>query len=55
MSDANGEFVLFFDDVSAMGQAATIEATAPLFAGPVDVQVTLQRGTTVSIPIVMTP
>lgn len=53
LSDANGEFVLFFDDVSGMGQAATIQATHPLRPSPVDVQVTLQRGATVSTQIVM--
>jgi hypothetical protein len=53
LTDANGEFVLFFHDVNGMGQAATIRATHPLRAGPVDVQVTLQRATTVSIQIVM--
>jgi hypothetical protein len=55
LSDANGEFVLFFDDVGGMGQAATIRATHPLIAGPVDVSVTLQRGTSVSTRIIMTP
>jgi len=55
LSDVNGEFVLFFDDVSGMGQAATIRATYPLYPAPVDVQVTLQRGTTVSIQMVMAP
>jgi hypothetical protein len=54
-SDANGEFVLFFDDVSGMGQPATISATHPLYPSPVLVPVTLQRGTTVSIQMVMTP
>jgi hypothetical protein len=55
LTDANGEFVLFFDDVGGMGQAATIRATHPLFPGPVDVPVTLQRGITVSTQIIMTP
>ena len=55
LSDANGEFVLFFDDVGGMGQAATIRAMHPLFPGPVNVPVTLQRGITVSTRIIMTP
>jgi hypothetical protein len=56
-SAANGDFVLFFDDVSGEGggQLATIEATHPLYPNPVDVQVKLQRATTVSIQMVMTP
>jgi hypothetical protein len=55
LSDADGEFVLFFDDVDGLGQAATIRATAPQQVAPVDVSVTLVRGTTVSIQMVMTP
>jgi hypothetical protein len=55
VSDVNGEFVLFFTDVDGLGQSATIRATHPLQAGSVDVPVTLVRGTTVSIVIVMTP
>lgn len=55
LSDANGEFVLFFDDVGGMGQAATIQATHPLYPGPVDVTVTLQQATTVSIQMIMSP
>jgi hypothetical protein len=53
VTDASGEFVLFFGDVNVLGQAATIRATHPLQAGQTDVQVTLKRGTTVSIQIVM--
>ncbi len=55
LSDASGEFVLFFDDVSDLGQPATIRASHPLQAGSVDVPVTLRLGTTVSIQMVMTP
>jgi hypothetical protein len=52
-TDSDGEFVLFFDDVKVLGQAATIRATHPLQAGHTDVQLKLKRGTTVSIQIVM--
>jgi hypothetical protein len=52
-SDATGEFVLFFHDVGARGQAATIRAAHPLLAEHLDVQVTLQRGVTVSTRIVL--
>jgi hypothetical protein len=61
LSDDAGEFVLSFEDVPLFdgagdpGQAATISATHPLKSGSVDVQVTLLRGTTVSIQMVMTP
>ncbi len=55
ISDANGEFVLFFDDVGGLGKAATIRAGHGLQVGSVDVPVTLQRGTTVSIQMVLTP
>ncbi|HEX3151511.1 MAG TPA: hypothetical protein VHR66_25765 [Gemmataceae bacterium] len=53
-SDANGEFVLFFDDVSGMGQSATIKATS---SGRPDVTmpIALQRGRSVSTLIVMAP
>jgi hypothetical protein len=54
-SDANGEFVLFFGDVGGMGQQTTIRATDPNAPAPVDIPVTLQRGTTVSIQMIMTP
>ncbi len=55
VSDVDGEFVLFFDDVGVTGQAATIQATHPHFSNTVDVPVTLQRGTTVSIRMIMSP
>lgn len=53
VTDENGEFALFFNNVSGMGQAVTIQATHPLRPQPVQLQVTLQRGATVSIQIVM--
>jgi hypothetical protein len=53
LTDENGEFALFFNNVSGMGQAVTIQATYPLRPQPVQLQVTLQRGATVSIQIVM--
>jgi len=53
LTDANGEFVLIFNNLSGMDQAVTIQATYPLQPQPVQLQVTLQRGATVSIQIVM--
>jgi hypothetical protein len=53
-SDANGEFVLFFDDVSGMGQAATFRASSPGRAD-VSVAISLQRGSSVSTTILMAP
>jgi hypothetical protein len=55
LSDAAGEFVLFFDDVVGLGQAASIRASHPLIAGSVDVPVIIQRATTVAIQMVLTP
>jgi hypothetical protein len=55
LSDAFGESVLYFDDVGGMGQKTTIRATHPSAPAPLDVPVTLQRGTTVSILMILTP
>jgi hypothetical protein len=52
-TDDNGEFVLFFDDVSGLGQAATIRATSAAHPAPVDVPVRLVRGATVAVSIVL--
>ena len=54
-TDANGEFVLFFSDWSALAATETIQATAPTVPAPVQKQITVQRGTTVSASIEMNP
>lgn len=53
VTDANGEFVLFFTDIDGMGEVATIQATHPLRPNTGQAQVTLERGTTISTRIVI--
>lgn len=46
LTDANGEYVLFFDDIGGQGETVTIEASHPLHAS-VNAPVPLVRGLTV--------
>jgi hypothetical protein len=52
VTDAAGDYVLFFDDVLGVGAAMTIQATHPLHA-PVNTIVQALRGTTVLRDIAM--